>query len=158
MTGRVVAILTTAEGGGVLQPVEQATLESGRGMVGDRYYDHRGTFSENLKASADWEITLIELEEINRFNATRSVPLPHGSFRRNIVTERVRLNDLVGRQFDVGGSVLEGVRLCEPCAYLAKLVGPDVVKAMAHRAGLRARIISGSIIRSGDKVGVHGAA
>lgn len=37
MTGRVVAILTTAKGG-VLQPIEQATLEIGRGMVGDRYY------------------------------------------------------------------------------------------------------------------------
>lgn len=85
-TGKVVAIVTTAEAGAPLHVVTQACLESGRGLVGDRYYQHSGTFSEKLKGGADWELTLIESEEIQRFNQSHGLSLPDGSFRRNIVT------------------------------------------------------------------------
>lgn len=44
------------------------TLETGRGLVGDRYYEGDGTFSEKLRNTSDWEITLIEREEIERFS------------------------------------------------------------------------------------------
>jgi len=40
---------------------------------------------------------------------------------------------------------------------LAKLVSPSVVKRMAHRAGLRARILSGATIKTGDTVEVRDA-
>jgi MOSC domain-containing protein YiiM len=129
-----------------------AVLEAGRGIVGDRYYEHRGTFSEKLRPSQDWEVTLIEQEEIERFCAAEGRPLEAGVFRRNIVTAGVRLNDLVGHQFRVGEALLEGVRLCEPCAHLATWLGPGVLKAMAHRAGIRARVISGARVRPGDAV------
>jgi MOSC domain-containing protein YiiM len=151
-TGRVVAIVTTGEAGAALHSVPLATLESGRGLVGDRYYEHGGTFSEKLKDSADWELTLIESEEIQRFNESQGLTLPAASFRRNIVTSGVRLNELVGRQFKVGSAVLEGIRLCEPCAHLGKLIGPAVVKGMVHKAGLRARVVTGSIVRVGDHI------
>jgi MOSC domain-containing protein YiiM len=157
MNGTVVAILVAGEAGGILQPLELATLESGKGIVGDRYANRAGTFSKAQADSADREVTLIESEEIERYNALRATPLPPGSFRRNIVTRGIGLNSLVGRQFHVGEAVLEGVRLCEPCAYLAGLIGPDVVKAMLHRAGLRARIVEGSIVRPGDTISVHAA-
>lgn len=151
-TGKVVAIVSTGEAGAPLQPVAQARLESGRGLVGDRYYQHSGTFSEKLKDGADWELTLIESEEIQRFNQLHGLALPAGSFRRNIVTSGIRLNDLVGRRFKVGSATLEGMRLCEPCAHLGKLIAPAVVKGMVHKAGLRARIVTGSLIRVGDEI------
>ena len=154
MTGKVVSIVTTAEAGAPLQSVPEAHLESRKGLVGDRYYRRSGTFSEKLKDGADWEVTLIESEEIQRFNDSQGLSLPQGSFRRNIITSGVRLNDLVGHRFRVGSAVLEGVRLCEPCAHLGKQIGLAVVKGMAHRAGLRARIVTGSIIRPGDDVEV----
>lgn len=150
--GKVVAIVTTNEAGTPLRSVAEASLESGRGLVGDRYYEHSGTFSEKLKDSADWELTLIESEEIHRFNESHGLRLSPASFRRNIVTSGVRLNELVGRRFQVGSAILEGARLCEPCAHLGKLIGPAVVKGMPHRAGLRARIITGSKVRVGDDV------
>ena len=152
MSGSIVTICIAGEAGTALVEESSATLEAGRGVVGDRYYQQAGTFSQKLKDSSDWEVTLIEQEEIDRFNAARGFALGPGSFRRNIVTSEVRLNELVGRQFRVGDAVLEGVRLCEPCAYLAKLLDPGIVQAMAHRAGLRARIISGAVIRAGDPV------
>ena len=152
MTGKVVAIVTTAAAGMPMQPVTEATLESGKGLVGDRYYRRDGTFSEKHKDSEDWEITLIESEEIQRFNESQGLSLPQASFRRNIITSGIGLNELVGRRFQVGLAVLEGIRLCEPCSHLAKLVHPDVVKGMVHRAGLRARIIKGAIVRPGDNI------
>jgi MOSC domain-containing protein YiiM len=157
MNGTVVAILIAVEAGGKLQTLETATLESGKGIVGDRYYKRSGTFSKALDDSTDREVTLIENEEIERYNARHAAPLPPGSFRRNIVTRGIGLNALVGRQFTVGDAVLEGTRLCEPCAYLAGLIGPDVVKGMLHRAGLRARVIEGSIVRPGDTIHVRDA-
>ena len=150
MTGSVVAIYSAPQAGAELVPLEVARLEAGHGLVGDRYFDRVGTFSKKLEPTRDWELTLIEKEEIDRFNAAEGVSLGPGRFRRNIVTTGVRLNDLVGRRFRVGEAVLEGIRLCEPCAHLGRLIGPAVVKGIGHRAGDRARILSGASVRPGD--------
>ena len=72
--------------------------------------------------------------------------------RRNVVTEGIELNELVGVQFRVGEVMLEGIRLCEPCAHLASLVAKEVLPELVHRAGLRAKIISGGTIKSTDRV------
>ncbi len=154
MNPHVVGIYTTPERGAPLVPVDEARLETGRGLVGDRYYLGAGTFSERLKGTPDAEVTLIEHEEIVQFNDAEDSPLTPGEFRRNIVTDGVRLNDLVGRRFLVGDVELEGIRLCEPCTYLASLVGQNVLDRMVHRAGLRARVVSGGTIRSGDSISV----
>jgi len=152
MTTELKLIFTTANAGAPLVPVEEAMLEAGRGLVGDRYYRSSGTFSEKLKGQADSELTLIEAEEINNFNRESELSLGYGEFRRNLITAGVRLNDLVGRQFRVGESLLEGIRLCEPCAYLAKTVAKEVLPGLVHRAGLRARILEGGTVRPGDSI------
>lgn len=153
MAGKVDAIWVASEAKGHLHELLEASLEAGRGLVGDRYYLGRGTFSEKLKGKPDVEVTLIESEEVAQFNAAGRSAWRANAFRRNIVTSGVRLTDLVGRSFGVGAARLEGVRLCEPCAHLATFVGADVMERMAHRAGLRARIVSGAVIRKGDVVG-----
>lgn len=144
--------------GSPLEPIEVAQLESGRGIVGDRYCQREGTFSEKLKGSQDWEVTLIEIEEIQSYNQRQGTTWLPGDFRRNIVTRDVRLNDLVGLRFSVGGSLLEGIRLCEPCAHLGSFLGPEVVKGMVHRAGLRARICDGGQVKPGDTIAIAGTA
>jgi len=148
----VEGIYTSAVKGTPLHSVSEGKLEAGRGLVGDRYHAGVGTFSENLRGRPDAEITLIESEEIQRFNDVEKSAKSPGEFRRNIVTRGVRLNDLIGCRFSVGAAVLEGIRLCEPCVHLAKLVSSSVVETMAHRAGLRARVLSGAIIRPGDEI------
>ena len=148
----VIGLYTTAQAGAPLQDVPAVQLEPGRGLIGDRYSRSAGTFSDKLQDSQGWEVTLIEIEEIDRYNAAVGQSLSPGAVRRNVVTRGVRLNDLVGRRFRVGDAQLVGMRLCEPCAYLAGLLGPGIVKAMAHRAGLRARIVSGATVHAGDGV------
>lgn len=135
-----------------MREIREAELEAGRGIVDDRYHAAKGTFSEQLKGQPDSQITLIEAEQIDRFNLSTGMQLSYGELRRNIVTMNVDLNGLVGVRFRVGEVVLEGIRLCEPCAYLAKRVTKEVLPEMVHRAGLRARIVTGGKIKTGDAI------
>lgn len=135
-----------------MQPLHEARLEKGRGIVGDRYHFGTGTFSEQLKPRLDYEVTLIEAEQIDHFNSLTGLALDYAAPRRNVVTEGVNLNELVGVEFRVGEVTLQGVRLCEPCAHLAGLVAEEVLPHLVNRGGLRARIVSGGIIRPKDDV------
>jgi MOSC domain-containing protein YiiM len=156
MSGRLLHIYTAAAAGAAPDSADEATLEAGRGLVGDRYYRSTGTFSAQLAGKPDREVTLIESEEIDRFNRDIGLALGYGDFRRNLVTRGIRLNSLVAHQFEIGECVLEGLRLCEPCAHLAKTVAKQVLPELVHRAGLRARIVRGGKIRRGDSIGEPG--
>lgn len=153
--GTVVAIYTASIAEAPMQSVDEARLEAGQGLVGDRYERNTGTFSDRLKGKRDSELTLIESEQIERFNREQGLTLGLGALRRNVVTRNVRLNELVGRRFRIGAAVLEGMRLCEPCAHLAALVTPAVLPGLVHRAGLRACVLSSGPIRPGDAVTVE---
>jgi MOSC domain-containing protein YiiM len=45
-----------------------------------------------------------------------------------------------------------GQRRCEPCAHLERLTRPGVLRGLVHRGGLRADVLSGGEIRTGDVV------
>jgi len=156
MIGKIAAIYLTSRASELMQSVAEAQLESGKGIVGDRYHSRAGTFSDlhAKRGLDDCQMTLIETEEIDKFAKSFGLELGYGDLRRNIVTREVRLNALVGRQFRIGAVVLEGVRLCEPCAHLAALVSAHVLPDMLGRAGLRACIINGGSISAGDRVEV----
>jgi len=158
VTGTVVAIFTARAAQAPVQSVLTAQLDAGRGIVGDRYFSSEGTFSEKLegKGRSDWEVTLIETEEIDNFNETQSHDFNYGDFRRNIATRGVRLNSLVGKQFDIGGVKLEGIRLCEPCTTLAATVTDSVLPDLVGHGGLRARILNSGRISVGDQVETSG--
>jgi len=154
MTGTVVAIFTAAAAEAPIQSVPTAQLQAGRGIVGDRYFTSDGTFSEKLegKGNSDWEVTLIETEEIDNFNEQSGCKFGYGDFRRNIATRGIRLNSFVGTQFSIGGVKLEGIRLCEPCAHLAGLTDERVLPSLVGRGGLRARILNSGTISVGDGI------
>jgi MOSC domain-containing protein YiiM len=153
MVGSVISIFVSPEAGAPMRAVSEAVLEVSRGIVGDRYFLGVGTFSKKLSGSPDSEVTLIESEQVDQFNLLEGLKLDYGSLRRNIVTRGIKLNELVGVRFRVGESVLEGLRLCEPCAHLATLVSEKVLPGLVHRSELRARIVSGGSVRPEDGVG-----
>jgi len=95
---------------------------------------------------------LIEEEAVEAAVRDEGLALAAGDARRNIVTQGVALNHLVGHEFMVGEARLRGMRLCEPCEHLAQVTGQPVVKALIHRAGLRAEIVRGGLIRVGDPI------
>jgi len=85
MTARVEAILVSETAGGDMSRVAEAELIAGKGIVGDRYFFARGTFSDKLAASGDFELTLIEQEEVDAFNQLSDLNYGAEHFRRNIV-------------------------------------------------------------------------
>ena len=151
MNGNVVAIYAARTAEAPMQALAEAHLEAGRGIVGDRYYVGTGTFS--LVGRPDQEVTLIESEQIDSFNRLTGLSLTYDGARRNVVTRGVQLNELVGVRFQVGQAILEGMRLCEPCAHLARLVSPEVLPGLVQRGGLRARVVDGGTIKPSDAIG-----
>jgi MOSC domain-containing protein YiiM len=149
--GRVEGIFVAPAARARMVSVPEAAAVAGLGLEGDRYFEKAGTYSQTTGTGR--QVTLIELEAIEA--ATRDgVELQPGDPRRNIVTAGVPLNHLVGREFLVGEARLIGRRLCEPCAHMARLAGNrrGTVRALIHRGGLRADILSGGQIRVGDRV------
>lgn len=129
----------------------EARLIEGVGIDGDRYATKTGSYS--ARPGSGREVTLIELEAIRALEREDGITLDPGAARRNIVTEGVPLNHLVGREFAVGEVVLRGTRLCEPCGHLQRLVGIDgLATKLLHRAGLRTEVVAGGTIRPGDRV------
>jgi len=151
MTGVVESIHIGEAGGASMTEIAEAQLVAGRGIVGDRYHGATGSFSKELP-DPDHELTLIAAEEIDAFNAATGRSLGHGELRRNVVTRGVDLNALVGKEFTIGTVKVRGIRLCEPCSYLASLLGPDILPALVHKAGLRSRILADGTIRVGDRL------
>ena len=129
-----------------MQSVSSARLVADKGIEGDRYFFGIGTFSKQLADKPSFHVTLIEKEEIDRFNNEHGQQQNDGDFRRNIVTTGIRLNNLVDKEFTIGSVKLKGIRLCEPCDYLAKTVNPLVLPHMVGRGGLRAQILVGGIV------------
>ena len=123
----------------------------GRGLEGDRYAKGNGTFSK-MPQQPDGELTLVQKEHIDGFVAATGINFTSRDARRNIVTAGVDLNALVGREFSVGTVHIRGLRLCEPCNYLAKQTSPDVLRGLVHKGGLRAQILNAGEIRVGDLI------
>ena len=132
-----------------MQPRDSVRAIAGIGLEGDRYAEQNGKYSQTPGTGR--EVTLVEREAIEGVRAD-GVELADHETRRNLLTEGVPLNHLVGRTFRVGDVVLRGVRLAEPCSYLARLTRPGVSRALVHRGGLRADIVEGGTLHAGDAI------
>jgi MOSC domain-containing protein YiiM len=133
---------------------EQIDALAGVGLRGDRYATTTGTYSGTGADARD--VTLIEREAIDAVRSEDGgIDVREELTRRNLVTEGVALNHLVGRTFRVGDVRMRGVRLAEPCAYLEQLTAlPGVRAAFVHRGGLRAEILDDGELRVGDAIDV----
>lgn len=148
--GKLIAIYITKSAALPMQEVHQVRAQPGAGLEGDRYFNQQGSFSKPNQP--DREVTLIEFEAIQALKEEEGIELAPGDARRNLVTQDVPLNHLVGKEFRVGEVLLKGIRLCEPCGHLAKLTHPEVRPALIHRGGLRAQVLRGGVIQAGDPI------
>ncbi len=148
--GSVVSIQVAPDAKGAMQNLPEVRAVEGRGLEGDRYCNEVGSYSHN--PGPDREVTLIEAEAMEAMERDYGTVLDSKDSRRNVTTRGVPLNHLVQREFTVGGVKLRGLRLCEPCANLARLTGKNVLQGLVHRGGLRAQVLTGGMIRVGDAV------
>ena len=143
--GKVVEIGVANSKGNQIKNVNEVEALKGKGLLNDR------KFRENNQKQC--QITLIEVENINYFNNKSKTNIPPVNFRRNIITENVKLNDLVGKVFFIGNVKLKAHDLCRPCKYLQdKLKQNNFIKEFLHTGGLRCEILSSGKIFIGDLI------
>jgi len=125
-----------------IEEVDQVECVAGSGLVGDRYFDHKEDYKGQI-TFFDWAV----YERIgNDFNCPDLQPF---LFRRNVLTEGVDLNTLIGQRFSIQGIEFEGSEECRPCHWMDQAVAPGVHEALKGFGGLRARILSsGTLTRS----------
>lgn len=152
MSNKIKEILIASEAKAKLFNIQEAKVEKGKGIVGDRYYLQKGSFSELLKQKDDFHITFIEQEQIDIFNKKTNLNYSNDLFRRNIVTQGIGLNDLVGKRFKINDIEFLGMRLCEPCKLLSLELGEEFLTQMIHKSGLRAKILSSGSFSVGESI------
>ena len=150
--GRVKGIYIAPKMGANVSGHQKVSVRAGKGIEGDRYFTNTGKNRSNYKGQPDWEITLIESEVIVAFNQDTGNKFHESDFRRNIVTEGVRLNDLVGKTFNINGVSFFGVQLCEPCASLQKRLAVKILPDLIGKGGLRAQIRGVGLLNVGDAI------
>ncbi|MDC1033210.1 MOSC domain-containing protein [Candidatus Pelagibacter sp.] len=130
-----------------INEVNSIDVLTNQGVVGDRHFKE---FNDPYN-----QLSLMESENIDYYNIKFGLNIPYISFRRNIVTKGIRLNDLVGKKILVGNVEIEGIDLCRPCRHLTKVLEQDnILKEFLRRGGLRFQVLSYSSIKIGDKIKV----
>ena len=151
--GCVLAIHITERAEGDLQPVKSIRAHPGRGLEGDRYFNLTGTFAKSGKTlHPSQEASLIEAEALEGLQKEHGLSVSPAQSRRNILTRGIALNELVGKEFTIGGVKMKGVKLCHPCDYLESRTHKGVKAGLENRGGLRAQILTEGEIRVGDAI------
>ena len=129
----------------VIKEVNTIEVIANQGVIGDRHFNK---FNDPY-----CQLTLIESENINYFNLKYNLNIRYVDFRRNVITEGIKLNDLIGKKLKIGNVKVEGIDLCRPCRHLAQLLNQDnLIKEFLRKGGLRCQILSSSKIIIGDEI------
>jgi MOSC domain-containing protein YiiM len=150
LEGRVEVIAVSEVAEGPMRVVDRAVAHAGRGLEGDRYADGAGTFSN--AAARGHDLTLIAAETLDALELPGGERIAYADARRNIVTRGIDLEALIGRRFRVGDVECRGQRHCEPCAHLERLTAPGALRALVHRGGLRADVLTDGVVETGAPV------
>lgn len=125
-----------------------------RGLQGDRFYRE----SWNSVNRSDKAVSLIEDEVLELAAQEIGIESIGILTRRNIVTRGVPLIELLGHEFTIGNVRMRGIRLFEPCGHLVAVTKiPAIFKALEHRSGLKAAVLSDGDIQIGDAVVLESA-
>jgi len=143
--GKVLEIGIYKNKGDEIVNVNNVEAIKGKGLVNERH------FKENNEKRC--QITLIEIENINHYNRITGTTIPAINFLRNIITEGIQLNELVGKEFFIGAVKVKAHDLCRPCKYLQEsLHQKNIIKELLLTGGLRCEILSSGRIYINDQI------
>src|SRR5438270_2931462 len=154
--GTVIALYTCVTAGAPMQCHPAVQAIAGRGIAGDRYALNRGAYSGALRPAIR-HVTLVAKEAIDLSNGRlieEGLPTFNAQeIRRNILTEGINLNVLVGAVFAIGAIKLRGSEETIPCKRISALTHKaGFFEAFATRGGIRAEILTSGTIKVGDPV------
>ena len=142
--GRVEWIGVRPGRGEPIRVLEEAKISVENGLESDRY---RG------KTNSTRQVTLIQQEHLQAIGSMLGRESIDPSItRRNIVVSGINLLALKGKQFKIGGAILEYTGLCHPCSKMETALGPGGYNAMRGHGGITAKVIQAGICRIGDEV------
>ena len=143
--GKVLEIGISENKSSKIVSVNQVEAIKGKGLIGEKHFKE-----DNKKRS---QITLIEIENINHYNKITGTKIPAINFLRNIVTQGIRLNVLIGKEFFIGKVKVKAHDLCRPCKSLQEfLQQKNTVKELLYTGGLRCEILSSGKIFINDQI------
>ena len=148
-TGIVVALFTVDRRAAPMKKVEQLYALAGRGIEGDRYFLGTGTHSKSPEPGR--QVTLIKSEVLESLKNKLEINVKPEESRRNILTQGIEINDLIGTEFYVGTVRLRAHRITQPCLYLEKLLDqPGLYKELWDKGGISCEILSDGVIKERD--------
>lgn len=150
MQGIIEGIFIAPREGVKMCRVDEIEAVAGCGLRGDRYCERTGHYS----GSDECQVTLIAAEDLEEISRTTGVHVKNGEHRRNLITRGIKLDDLLGRQFQVGDAVLKYDKPRPPCSYVQSITEPGMTQALMGRAGICARVIQSGLIRQKDPITV----
>ncbi|MAF39238.1 MAG: MOSC domain-containing protein [Chloroflexi bacterium] len=147
--GKVVSLFIVDRRAEPMEKVEQLSALAGQGIEGDRYLLGTGTYSK--KPEPGRQITLIRSEILESLKDKSDITVRPEESRRNVLTEGIEINELVGTEFYVGTVRLRAHRLTEPCKYLENLLEqPGLYEELWGNGGVSCEILTDGIIKEGD--------
>ena len=142
--GKVLEIGICKNKGYKISSVSMVEAIKHKGLINDRNY--------NKNTGIKKQITLIEIENIKYYNKITKVEIPSINFRRNIITEGIRLNELVGKEFNIGKVKVKAHDLCRPCKSLQDNLGQEnIIKEFLQIAILKTFAIYRNSIKYSTK-------
>jgi MOSC domain-containing protein YiiM len=147
--GSVVSIFVAPKSAEEMVSLSSVRALADRGLEGDRFFRE----SWNAIDRSDKAVSFIEDEVLELAAEELGLESIGQKTRRNIVTRGVPLIDLLHREFVVGDVRMRGIRLFEPCGHLVQVSKlPGIFKALHHRSGLKAAILSDGVISVGNRI------
>ncbi|SDS17915.1 molybdenum cofactor biosysynthesis protein [Opitutus sp. GAS368] len=123
-----------------IESVESVECVAGRGLRGDRFFDHKPDYPG--------QITFFAAEVHEHLQRSLKLPVaPASAYRRNVLTRGVDLMTLIGREFTVQGVRFRGMGECKPCYWMDQALAPGAEQWLQGRGGLRALILSDGCLR-----------
>jgi len=120
--------------------VESADCVAGMGIHGDRFFGYKEAYKG--------QITFFALETHEGISEALQVKgRSPAVYRRNVITEGIDLNTLIGATFTVQGITFKGMAECAPCHWMDEALAPGAESALQGRGGLRAQIVTSGILR-----------
>ena len=121
--------------------VESIECLAGRGIRGDRYLDHRVDYRG--------QITFFANEVFDRMRGELGLADANpAATRRNVLTDGIDLNTLIGLEFELQGVRFAGVEECRPCYWMNSAFRDQRAEGwLKGNGGLRARILTDGVLR-----------
>jgi len=120
--------------------VDSVECVAGQGLQGDRYFAEQEDSKGQITFFA-WEVYRDLCQQLGITDQ------PPSALRRNVITEGLDLNALIGTEFEFQGIRFLGTEECRPCYWMDQAVGPGAEDKMRGRGGLRAKILTTGTLR-----------